>query len=725
MRLRLSHILFTIAGAVIVLAGCRGNDSRPETRDTIRIESPGDIPGEGGRFTVSCAAESGTYTELHPSCGASWIKDLEWSADELSFSVEINTTGLDREADIRVSGKGCEDGRIRIHQLKADFELFIDIEVLEGEDYSVTASFTPSDDSLTYCTGIMTTDEIGEYADGAAFVEALLADFEEQAAEEGIYLTTLLKRNIVSGPYERTFDKLQPGVSYSMYAVSMDIMGNSENVLFSREYTAPASLYPDATYGLEVTGSTTTSITFNVKPSEPDIPYYLGIISAIEYDELYGDDSRLAMGMIAETQFLIDYYNGMGLDFSFSDFTKTGPLTGMVMSGLIPDTEYCIYAFGLNGDGILLTPVSRISQRTGQVVITDDCSFELTFDDVHPTDFDITISPSNSQTRYYVQIAASGILESYTPEEIAAMFINMANQNGMDWAGSSQIYTGRRTFDTYDDLNYAPFEADTEYSIFVFGVSTEGERTTEVAYGTQRTGMPESSDLTVDVNVSDIGPSLAHISCIPSDDDQFYYTYVADYATFSSFGDEEDFVSYIVSQAQAEGIFEIVKGAYEYDVAGYFLRPDTEYIAFAFGYTGGVTTKLFYEKFRTEVRVFSDASLSITYTVMDGDEIYRQNPATNYAFQGQAAVIFNIAPKGTASSWFFSGFSNSVDYMQALDPEELLYSIQSNGRFNYNKTEVMYAVPWNSTICGAGYAMDSDGREGEPVLIEAVVPSSL
>ena len=30
-----------------------------------------------------------------------------------------------------------------------------------------------------------------------------------------------------------------------------------------------------------------------------------------------------------------------------------------------------------------------------------------------------------------------------------------------------------------------------------------------------------------------------------------------------------------------------------------------------------------------------------------------------------------------------------------------------------------------SRLCGAGFAMDSEGREGEPVLIEAVVPSQI
>ena len=63
--------------------------------------------------------------------------------------------------------------------------------------------------------------------------------------------------------------------------------------------------------------------------------------------------------------------------------------------------------------------------------------------------------------------------------------------------------------------------------------------------------------------------------------------------------------------------------------------------------------------------------------------------------------------------------------MQALNTEELIYSIRSNGRANYNKTSVMYAVPWNSRLCGAGFAMDSEGREGEPVLIEAVIPSQI
>ena len=711
---------------LLCVSGCTDNGEGVDTKAKIKIGTIGDVPAVGGRFSLSCTVEGGLETVLVPSSDASWLDSLECDGGELSFSVNPNKTDSEREADITVSGDGCEEAVLHIRQNKADFELFVDIVLTENEEYSVSASFYPDDDTSSYYTGIVMADELAGYPDGASFVEEILATLEAQAEDAGIYLTTLLKRSIVTGESERVFDRLQPGVTYSVYAFSLDVMGKSEGVVFHEDYTAPEAWYPDAVYDIEVTGSTMSSITVRVEPSEPEFPYMLDVIAMTEYESEYGGNAdRLAAGVIADTQNIIDYYNSMGLSFSFSDFTRTGTLTAAVMEDLIPGTEYFIYAFGLDDNGLILTKVSGIFHSTEDVVITDDCKFEITFSDVRSSDFDVSVSPSNPDTRWWIQLSLSGILDSNTPDEVAAMFINMAQQSGMDWESSSQIRTGMHTLDTYADLNYAPFDSETEYTVFVFGVNSAGERTTEVAFASCTTGSPESSSMTIDIDISGIGPSTANIRCTPSTDDEFYYSYVIPYEEYSYFSDDVDFMNYVIEQAEMDGTMELVRGLYEYTVDGYYLRSDTEYTAFAFGYSGGVTTPLFQEGFRTLKREFSSASMEISYTVMDGNDIYLQDTVRNYDFKDMAAVVFSISPSEDAGSWYFSGFGNSLSYMQALNTEELIYSIRSNGRANYNKTSVMYAVPWNSRLCGAGFAMDSEGREGEPVLIEAVIPSQI
>lgn len=717
-------ILFFFICTVAVLAGCRDGNSQIESSDKIIIGSMEDIPAQGGHFSVPCAAEREPDTPLTPSTEADWLTSLEWSDGVLSFEVGPNIPGPVRETSITVSGEGCEDAVLVIRQAEPDFELYVEIEAVEGEDYSVDATFTPSNDSMTYCTGIMLTSDIEQYPDGNAFVEYLLERMEAEAREAGIYLTTLLKRTVIAGVSDSTFSNLQPDTPYTIYAVSLDVMGKSEGVLFTCEYTTPSSLYPDAVFDFNVLDATTTSIDVEVTPSYPEVPYYIDIVSESDYNEKYGDDNTLAYSMVEEIRFLIEYYTGMGMDFSFADFIKTGHIERHQLTGLIPETGYYIYAFGLSEEGMVLSPVSKISQSTDPVVITDGCTFDIAFSNIRPTDFDMAITPSSGSTRYYVQVALGGILESNTPEELAGMFINIANQNGMDWSSSSQLYTGQTTLNTYSDLNYAPFEAQTEYVVFVFGVNSSGERTTEVAYSTCTTGQTENSDMTIDIAVSDIGPATAHIICTPSNDDEFYYYDLVTSEEFSRFGSDSEFIEYALQQGEINGTFQLYKGRSEYLVSGNYLRPDTEYTVFAFGYSGGATTPVFHETFRTQIREFSDASLNITYTVRDGNEIYRQDPVKNYDFEGKAAIVFTIEPTGSAASWYFSGFGNSMDYLMALDEEELLYSIQSNGRGNYNKTEVMYAVAWGSTLCGAGYAMDSGGREGRPVVIEAVIPKN-
>ena len=100
-----------------------------DTKAKIKIGAIGDVPAVGGRFSLSCTVEGGLETVLVPSSDASWLDSLECDGGELSFSVGPNKTDSEREADITVSGDGCEEAVLHIRQNKADFELFVDIGV--------------------------------------------------------------------------------------------------------------------------------------------------------------------------------------------------------------------------------------------------------------------------------------------------------------------------------------------------------------------------------------------------------------------------------------------------------------------------------------------------------------------------------------------------------------------------------------------------------------------
>ena len=128
---------------LLCVSGCTDNGEGVDTKAKIKIGTIGDVPAVGGRFSLSCTVEGGLETVLVPSSDASWLDSLECDGGELSFSVSPNKTDSEREADITVSGDGCEEAVLHIRQNKADFELFVDIVLTENEEYSVSASFYP------------------------------------------------------------------------------------------------------------------------------------------------------------------------------------------------------------------------------------------------------------------------------------------------------------------------------------------------------------------------------------------------------------------------------------------------------------------------------------------------------------------------------------------------------------------------------------------------------
>lgn len=73
----------------------------------------------------------------------------------------------------------------------------------------------------------------------------------------------------------------------------------------------------------------------------------------------------------------------------------------------------------------------------------------------------------------------------------------MENGYEIDWAGNEYIWTGDVTVDTDADLAMGDLDAGTDYVAVVFGVSTEGVRTTEVASAVQRTSELVPSTMTI------------------------------------------------------------------------------------------------------------------------------------------------------------------------------------------------------------------------------------
>ena len=334
-----------------------------------------------------------------------------------------------------------------------------------------------------------------------------------------------------------------------------------------------------------------------------------------------------------------------GYDYSFSDFLTIGDDSN-ALGELNPDTEYVLFAFGLDESGVATTDLRTDAFRTEPFVPTDDCTFTVGFERVAATRMNVTVAPSNPATRYYVGLCDASNLDRYTTDELAGQFIAQENRNGLDWGGNRYIFTGVRSLDTAADLDLEELAADTEYAAVVFGIGADGIRTTLVACARCRTERVPQSEMTVEITVTNITSLGAVVTFRPSVDDETYFTDCIDYETYAAYdGDDEAFVRSVVAQLGSGIDAYLTVGYHRLDAEGY-LQPGTAYVAYAFGYSGGVTTPLMKSgRFVTEpLSTGSPAEVVITAEVRDGDDFYAADPVKYASYRGKAVIYAHLEP---------------------------------------------------------------------------------
>lgn len=188
-------------------------------------------------------------------------------------------------------------------------------------------------------------------------------------------------------------------------------------------------------FQVSVSDATMTGATVTVDPSGEGT-YYVSVDNRAEVDALCATDEE---------------YIAMKLDFirvmagvnklSVEEYLRRELRSGRSViqeTDLYYDTEYCVGVFGLDADGTVTTGLARSYFRTETFAPSAECQFIIQ---------EVACTASSIE----VEVGASD--PSYT-------------------------HTGRNR------LLFEGLEASTEYVVIVFGISSEGEQTTEAATAT-------------------------------------------------------------------------------------------------------------------------------------------------------------------------------------------------------------------------------------------------
>ena len=238
--------------------------------------------------------------------------------------------------------------------------------------------------------------------------------------------------------------------------------------------------------------------------------------------------------MVADLKETAAYYQASGYDLDWTDFLSIGP-DGYEFTKLLPDTEYV---------GLRVRPDRRGQAADGRDA--RDGAYRSVRSDgrLHVRHLlPECLRDGIRHLRPAVQCGYAllyrrvqqGAVRQNTPSSIADAFIEMENGYEIDWAGNEYIWTGDVTVDTDADLAMGDLDAGTDYVAVVFGVSTEGVRTTEVASAVQRTSELVPSTMTIGLNVRDVTASGAKFDVTPSNTDEVYFADVFVYDEYTAY----------------------------------------------------------------------------------------------------------------------------------------------------------------------------------------------
>lgn len=460
-----------------------------------------------------------------------------------------------------------------------------------------------------------------------------------------------------------------------------------------------------APFVISVSNETTWTADIVWTPLSADESYVAMIVDKASFDKYATDEAYIA-GDIEYFRQLAEY---LETDFEtiLAKYTVKGAARQRA-TDLKSDTEYYAYAFGITQEGTATTELIKTAFKTAAVQPVD-CQFDITATQVGTTTARVYITPTDKTCSYFWDCVSREEYDKFGDDAgVIAANIDLIERaiQIFQMAGQDKTFADFLNSDVgYSDL--AQLKGDTEYVVFAFGLDPSGTATTAVEKKSFRTAPAASSSMTFTTELLSLTFNGAKIAFRPSNDSETYFTDCIDLETYAKYGSDAEFMRWIVSQAGSSMSSFLTSGYHVVD-ASRILRSQTQYVAYAFGYSGGITTGMAKEEFTTPAMPSGGkATVEITHLIEDGDSYYNRDEIVYADYKGKAVVQYTLTPSGDAAHWYVAAFKSSIsDYDDLLVAEML----QTAGHEDMQKIGTLAA--WGAEVPVAAVAVDSDGKAG-------------
>lgn len=329
--------------------------------------------------------------------------------------------------------------------------------------------------------------------------------------------------------------------------------------------------------------------------------------------------------------------------------------------------DYYFWCFGMDDNYNINSENAEeyFTVTTGEIPVTDNCTFTVEKLNVTAQDCEIKITPSNLETKYFIGMYPGGSAEKYGKSvcvERLLQRLDMYNSgSGLgdgtppNWQTNEWVQKGEMTTKMGADQEWR-IEPESTYEIFIFGFDKYGHRTTDVSVTEFTT--PEyvaPTDFKLEFEFSEIEMRSFTCKVTPSHDDVWYHVGIINAEVFDSYNG--NWLKFLDDLIHGDGGGDLSQYVGE-EILSTDCTPGTQYVAYGFAYASGT-----YQSDLSTGRVESkplprndNATVSGTWQVYNGDELAARYPSAWKDYKGvQYVCVYQAEPTSeeTAHTWVF------------------------------------------------------------------------
>lgn len=473
-----------------------------------------------------------------------------------------------------------------------------------------------------------------------------------------------------------------------------------------------------ATITLEVENVIWNNADVTVTPSE-DVEYILGVMTKEAFAPYAEDIESLVAARVEEWQETAKEYQDMGYDDPWQYYLKneqrSGERTYSVkydsLYNMSWDTEYVVYCFGMDDEGVQTAYMVVEEFRTTAPVPTSN-TFTITIDAMTKSSVEFTVEPTTDDP-YYVTIESVDVLAPYGPDQEKS-YEDMVRYltPEYDMTIEQRTFTGKQTLSN-TDINKSVNGFKT-YKVVVWGF--ENGPTTDVYMSEEFTPADPIVDFEPSISIDKCNHREVIFSVVPNANNIVYYSSLH---TSDEVGEDggQTLAEVLVNM---EGFnANLSSGIVQKE---YVVEPESEYYVVVFGYdsnTATFTSEVFLSELivtPAEPQAAPALDVEVTNLAWNGADIYvTPNSDFRYYYECRTKAKFNER-YGSADAFYekvYAGWeSDAASYGYDVATVSSWYTNEGSGVADIGK------LTWNTEYVFAIFGVGADGTRNTDVILK-------